>query len=521
MSEPTSGDLAAAVAQGDADEVRALLEAGASPLAATGEHESMLRAAHARRDAPGGAEVLLLLRRAASEAIEQSAARLNGLATPAGDGDAGAIGLAPLRRALRATRRAHVLAAECEVKTAARALGKLVGSPRREADVAQRPVADAPRLAFLYRAHGSAWTLIPLVFDIDSAWHLERVPELEARGAGLSPLARALAAEAECRVLHVEYDAVTEHSPSGALERKTFEVEDWWVPEGTPPTPDEARALLPDFAGAPDALLEAAAARRERLRRMDAALDELGIRVPPMRVQTDGWGVQLELRGARDVERVDVVVLQELGDAPKDRALGQAPAAPAMVGPGGAPALAHAPPPKVDAPEPAPSSAAPMSNAPPPVLGPQRTTGAPAAPPPIVSGEPAVPNELPDAGDEPAEEPAAEPTPPEPSEPASEPAPAPPPVAAGSAAPNAPPPPVDADEAVPNEPAPAEPEPAPAEPPLAPDSGDDAQAAAPPPMVTDPVVTPVGEKAAPRPSAPPPMVDAEIAVPNVDLGDDD
>ncbi|MEZ4338303.1 MAG: hypothetical protein R3B82_16910 [Sandaracinaceae bacterium] len=230
------------------------------------------------------------------------------------------------------------------------------------------------------------------------------------------------------------------HAPSGAVDRRTFAPEEWWAPEGILPSPEEAAAILPGFVGDPGGLPEAAAHRLELLRRMDAMLAELAVLVPPMHVATDGLGVRLELGGValEEVERVDLVVLQEHGAPAVDRRPGQAPAAPAMLAPDGTPLLAHAPPAAVAAPD--------------PTQPPLRSEPAPAAPPPVVA-------------------------PPPPS--------APPPalVSPGDVKPNAPPP------MVPSEPPASRPPSKVEEPPLvAPSSGP----SAPPPMVTTPPEPPEG-----------------------------
>ncbi len=371
-----------AVSDGDLAIVTTLLEDGASPLAVRDSGESVLRAAHRHREGePHGAEVFQLIRRAAREAIEKVADRVTGLGSQDAPGGKGA---EALRRSVDGE--LDVLLAECDVKVAARALAELVQAPRREADVAARPVADAARLAFVYRKESSAWAVLPLRFASDSPWNVENVHELAARGDGIAPLARALAQAAGCRVAHVEADALTMYAPDGRIETPS-RLEDGWLPEEADPPGGED-----------------AARRREQIRRVDHTLDELDVDLPAMRVETNGYDVQLVLRGVEPetVERVDLVVLQELGDAPALRALEPAPTTPAFVGPGGQPALAHAPPPVVRPAEPAKSEAPPLEREPPPLVSEPPARPSANAPPPIVT-EPPMENELP---------PPAEPPPP-------------------------------------------------------------------------------------------------------------
>src|SRR5690606_16463992 len=114
------------------------------------------------------------------------------------------------------------------------------------------------------------WTIIPFVFEAASPWNVEQVPELAAPGAGLGSLARALAQAVERRVVPLKYDEHTIYSEHGGIETRSG----------------------------------------------DALGEELGVLVPPMSVTSDGYHVQLQLFGLEpaDVERVDLVILQELGE---------------------------------------------------------------------------------------------------------------------------------------------------------------------------------------------------------------
>lgn len=362
-----------AAASGDAlGLVELLLARGASPLASRSTRESVLRAAH--RHGP----IFQLVRRAAKDAIERCGSARHGLATLPSDRRYALRtdrGVSDLRRAAEPL---AVVLVESDVKTAARALGNLVRSPRREADVGSRPVQDARRLTFLYRLRGFEWTIIPFVFGEGSPWNVEHVTELSAPGAGMAPFARALASAVGRRVIHIEHTKHTIFHDHGGIDARTDEAE----------------------------------------------LSELGVFVPPMRVGTDGYHVQLELFGvdAADVERVDLVVLQELGEPEVDRRI-QLTSAPALVGaptlamPGLPPMVAQPPaaslgPPKSEAPPlvreppptvtqlgPAPSEAAPLSREAPPMLAvpeppPSDERTAPPADEPPARAEPA-PSEAP------------------------------------------------------------------------------------------------------------------------------
>ncbi len=374
----------AAICEGDLERVERELSAGVSPLGAQARG-SILRTAHehAARHADGAA-IFVAIQRAARDAIERSATRRHGLTTrPLGSGEAAGArrGVRALRASVQRTQRLDILLVEHDLKAAARALVSLLHAPRREADVGARPVADAARLAFLYRLRGVAWTIIPFVFEGASPWHLERVPELSAVGEGIAPLARALAGAVGRRVIHLEYDRYTTYSERGGIEARAFEVDELWAPSDGPlPSPAEAEALLPGYDGPQDAFLEAAAHRRELLRCVDETMQALGVFVPPMSVHTDGYGVQLELVGvdAADVERVDVVVLQELGRPAVDRASKEPNRAPALIV-GGQPPLVHAPPPLV---------AGPGASEPPLVVA--SSVAPPSEPPPLVSEPPLV-----------------------------------------------------------------------------------------------------------------------------------
>jgi len=342
--------LHAAASKGDLALVELLLERGASPLGVRSTRESVLRAAH-----PHG-PLFQRVRRAAKEASERSA--FTGLATGVLDRryalrtDRGAH---DLRRAVEARRALDVLLVESDLKTTVKALASMVQAPRREADVASRPVQDAQRLAFLYRLRGIDWTIIPLVFEAASPWNVEQVPELAAAGSGIAHLARALARAAERRVVHVKYDEHTIYSEHGGIETRSG----------------------------------------------DAMGEELRVLIPPMSVGTDGYHVRLQLFGVErsDLERVDLVVLQELGEPAIVRTTALPAAAPAVVGApvllmSGLPAMVEAPaigrseaPPLVREPiapadlGPAISDAPPMAREAPPMI-----PGA--APPPIVEAAP-------------------------------------------------------------------------------------------------------------------------------------
>lgn len=275
--------LHAAASRGDLALVELLLERGASPLAVRSTRESVLRAAH-----PHG-PVFQRVRRAAKEASERSA--FTGLATGvlgrryALRTDRGA---EDLRRSVETRRALDVLLVESDLKTTVKALATLLQAPRREADVASRPVQDGQRLAFLYRLRGIDWTIIPLVFEAASPWSVEQVPELAAAGSGIAQLARSLARAAERRVVHVKYDEHTIYSEHGGIETRSG----------------------------------------------DAIGEELRVLIPPMSVGTDGYHVRLQLFGVEpsDVERVDLVVLQELGEPAIVRTTALPAAAPAVVG---------------------------------------------------------------------------------------------------------------------------------------------------------------------------------------------
>ncbi|MBX3276105.1 MAG: hypothetical protein KF729_37985, partial [Sandaracinaceae bacterium] len=340
-----------AVARGDLAEVERRLAAGESPLAVREDGASLVWTAHLGAErAPSGRAVFDAVLRAARDAASRAPGRAPGLTTAPlarqyvlrSDR-----GMRALRESLGATQWLDVLLLEGEVKVAARELARLVRSPRREADVAARAVADAARLLFAFRLKGLAWTIVPLVVEPASRWSVPDVTELEAPGDGIGRLARALALGAGARVAHLEYDRLTLHHAHGAMEVRSFEVEEWWAPD----------ELSPSAAGATDL---AAARWDEQLRRMDEALGELGVLVPPMRVRTDGYHVQLELAGVApsDVERVDLVVLSELGERAVDRTLAT-PSAPSAVGPApSAQPLASPAPPRVSS-EPALASPAP------------------------------------------------------------------------------------------------------------------------------------------------------------------
>ena len=346
--------LHAAASKGHLELAELLLERGASPLGVRRTRESVLRAAH-----PHG-PLFQRVRRAAREASERSA--FNGLATGVIDRryalrtDRGA---ADLRRSVGATRALDVLLVESDLKTTVKTLAGLVQAPRREADVASRPVQDAQRLVFLYRLRGIDWTIVPFVFEAASPWSIGEVPELAAPGSGIAHLARALARAAERRVVHVKYDEHTIYSEHGGIETR---------------------------GGATDVIGE-----------------ELRVLIPPMSVGTDGFHVRLQLFGVEpsDVERVDLVVLQELGEPAVVRTTALPAAAPAVVGAPvllmpGLPARVEAPvigrseaPPMVREPiepadlGPAISDAAPMAREAPPMI--------PGAPPPRVDAPPASP----------------------------------------------------------------------------------------------------------------------------------
>ncbi|MEC7524043.1 MAG: hypothetical protein VYE22_29445 [Myxococcota bacterium] len=321
-----SETLGEAIDAGDLAAVERALEAGASALRAE-DGTAPLRRAHA-----AGPAMVARLKRAARE---ESAETRPGLAREAAGGSLDALWV------------------EAEVKATARALGELVQAPRREADVAARPIEDAHRLAFVVGPKGSRWSAVPV--GVDAPWRLESVPELEARGDGLEPLTRALASRVGARALLVRDEAFTVYEPGGGVTRRTFDEPSW---EAEDP-------------GSP-------AARR------DAALAEMGVSLFRANVRSDGLRVQLTTDA--DVARVDLVVLQELGDPSVDRRL-SAVSAPAPVGPAGQPALVNAPPPRVTPDEPAPSDEAPMQREAPPMAPPLQGH----APPPLVDSPSAKP----------------------------------------------------------------------------------------------------------------------------------
>lgn len=341
--------LHAAAERGDLAMCELLLAHGASPLALRHTGESVLRAAH-----PHGRSLLReLLRRAARAAAEPHASTFVGLATLPSPRryvlrtDRGAL---ELRHAVQAQPRLDVVLVASDVKTTVRALGNLVQAARREADVARRPVEAAQRLAFVYRLNGLPWTIVPLVFEVGSPWRVEHVRELAAPGTGIAPFARALAGALSARVIHLEHDTYTFYFEHGGIERRTPEAID-----------DELAAMQ--------------------------------VLVPPMRVRTDGYHVQLEVTGIEpsEVERVDVVVLQEHGDPDVDRTVARPTAAPALLGGPvawvpGQPALVSAPEPRTSEPPPvvsAPASAPPRVSAPPPLV-----VEAPSPTPPMVRPPP-------------------------------------------------------------------------------------------------------------------------------------
>lgn len=339
--------LHAAAASGSLALVELLLTRGASPLASRHTRESVQRAVHRHGHHP----IVQLVRRAAYEAIARAGTACAGLATMPfarryvlrTDR-----GVDDLRRAVAERQRLDVVLVRSDLKTTARALGNLVQAPRREADVAHRAVQDAHRLVFVYRLRGIDWTIVPFLFEVSSPWNIESTVELAAPGAGISPIARALASATQSRVIHVKYDEHTIYTEHGGIETRRADEGD-----------DELR--------------------------------ELGVFVPPMRVSTDGYDVQLQLFGVdgSDVERADLVVLQELGEPEIVRAVQLPTAAPAVVG---APTLlAQGLPPMVQgAPEPGPprSDAPPMLREPPPIV--VETGPAPSEAPPLMREPPAL-----------------------------------------------------------------------------------------------------------------------------------
>ncbi len=320
-----------AVRWNDLEMVELLLGHGAGTFVLRGE--PLVRLAHAQ-----GRPMLDAIRRAARAAAERSPAP--GLAIAEWERHFSLRtdrGVAELRRSARAL---DVLLVASDLKSVARALGNLVHAPRREADVATRPVQDAHRLVFLFRLRGIEWTIVPFAFDDGSPWNVEHVTELAAPGTGIAPMARALASATRSRVIHVRHGSHTIHTEHGGIE-----------------THDDGDPLT------------------------DQALF-----VPPVRVRSDGYHVQLEICGvdASDVERVDLVVLQELGEPAIDRRTALPSAAPAVVGapvllsPNLPPVVTHAPeladgPPRTGAP--------PMAREAPPMVvideGPARSEGAP------------------------------------------------------------------------------------------------------------------------------------------------
>lgn len=354
-----------AAAWNDGEMVELLLRQGASPLAAQGARESVFRAAHRH----GPSAMFQLVRRAAREASERSSH--HGLATYPGERRYALRterGVRDLRRAVEQSRKLDVLLVACDLKATARALASLVQAPRREADVASRPVQDAARLLFLYRLKGIDWTIIPLVFETGSPWNVEHVRELAAAGSGVAPMARALASATASRVVHVKYDEHTIYTEHGGIETHRA---------------DETSDVLAELAAF----------------------------VPPMRASTDGYNVRLELLGLEpsDVERVDVIVLQELGEPPIDRTIALPTSAPALVGApvllaqglpamvpasvapakSEAPPLVREPPPIIT--EPAPSEAPPLVREPPPLIATAIESEPPIADePPSIVPEPRV-----------------------------------------------------------------------------------------------------------------------------------
>ncbi len=336
--------LHAAASRGDVALLELLLARGASPLALRRTRESVLRAAH-----PHGRGLVQSVRRAAKDAIEGSAC--HGLATGIVDRRYSLRtdrGVADLRRSVEARRQLDVLLVQSDLKTTPRELANLVDAPRREADVGRRPVQDAQRLLFLYRVRGIDWTIIPFVVEDASPWNVEHVRELAAPGSGIAPIAKAMASATASRVIHLKYDEYTIYSEHGGIDTR-------------------------------------------RSDQMDEELRALGVLVPAMQVSTDGYNVQLQLFGleSSDVERVDVVVLQEFGDPDVDRSI-QLAAAPARVGPPPALSMPGVPPlvqmqPEPSA-EPARSDAPPMLREPPPMV----VVAAPKEPPPLVSEPPPV-----------------------------------------------------------------------------------------------------------------------------------
>jgi hypothetical protein len=178
----SSRATAQATAGGQPELVARLVARGASPLALRADRESVVRSAHAH---PRSA-LFQLVRRVAREAAERQPGA--GFATgpfarryvPRTDR-----GVDDLRRAVEPRRALDVVLVHDELKNVARALGNLVQAPRREADVVRRAVQDAARLLFLLRLHELEWTLVPFVFESESPWSIEDVPELAAPGTGV------------------------------------------------------------------------------------------------------------------------------------------------------------------------------------------------------------------------------------------------------------------------------------------------------------------------------------------------
>ena len=343
-----SSELRDAIERGDLPAVESALASGADVLRPVGSRdEALLRLAHTRLDGPQGLAIVQAVGRAARAAAEAQTDPL--------------MGVRPLADAPHPS---SVLFLECEVKVAARAAAELVRAPRREADVAARSVADAARQLYVYRRRGQSWCTVPLTYtgQDSAARAIADVPELEARGEGVSPFARTLATRAGCRVVHLEGDAWTLYGPEGRVERRTFDDEDWERPDAT---------------------------RDERLAH---SLAEIGIHPGPAAIDSDGYHVSLGVPDPASLERVDLVVLQELGSPAVIRRVAPV-SAPALVGPGGQPPLASAPPAMVKPDEPAPSQG--RSAEPPPMVAPDAApvpvrspTASGAAPPPSVASAP-------------------------------------------------------------------------------------------------------------------------------------
>ncbi len=273
-------------------------------------------------------------------------------------------GIDALRSAVDGRGSLDLVLVESDLKATARALASLVDAPRREADVAARPVEDAHRLLVAFRLRAIDWTIVPFVFEPGSPWNVEHVSELAAAGQDVSAMARAIAGETGSRVLHLRHDGYTIYAAHGSIETRPADA-------------------------------------------MDEELSALGVLVPPLRVRSDGLHVQLELFGIEpaDVERVDVVVLRELGDPAVDR--GVAPAsAPALVGVPAvlspdAPALVQTPPPVSASLGPEPSEAPPLVREPPPIVEPSGPAASEAEPlvrePPPLVDVPDAPTPPPDA----------------------------------------------------------------------------------------------------------------------------